>query len=73
MKKLPLNMDMSRVPKAPGLFSPALPNLRDLLRREVTESLYNELASFERLQFDTSFAVLHLLHVDWMKKAETIT
>ena len=58
MKKLPLIKDMSWVPKAAGLYYPALPNLRDLLRREVIESLFTELVSFERLQFDTSFAVL---------------
>ena len=58
MKKLPFNVDMSWVPKAPDLFYPALPNLQDLLGREAIESLFTELASFERLQFDTSFAVL---------------
>ena len=58
MKKLPLNKDMSWIPKHPDLYYPALPNLPDLLKREGIESLFNELSSFERLQFDTSFAVL---------------
>ena len=58
MKKLPLNKDMSWIPKAPEIYFPALPSLPDLLRRVVIDNLFTELASFERLQFDASFAVI---------------
>ena len=58
MKKLPSNKDMSWIPKAPHIYFPALPSLRDLLRRVVIDNLFTELASFERLQFDASFVVI---------------
>ena len=53
MKKLPLNKDMSWIQKASGIYVPALPSLRDLLRPAVLDNLFNELASFAVLRHVT--------------------
>ena len=57
MKELPLQQNMSWVPKASGGWLPALPNLEDLLHRASLDQLFTIISTFERLQFDESFSV----------------
>jgi hypothetical protein len=61
MKRLSSAQDMSWVAKPSGVWISALPNLPDLLHSQLLDDLFSKLSSFDRFQFDYSFA--HLRNV----------